>query len=43
MPVVNTAMGMAALGGEILLTAAIVGLLTPLAEEITKLFMKRTA
>lgn len=40
-PVVNQAMGMAALNGGLLLLIALVGLIPPLAEEITKLFLKR--
>jgi Ca2+-transporting ATPase len=40
-PVVNEAVGMAALGLNLTLIAALVGLLPPLAEEVTKLFLKR--
>ena len=42
-PVINEAVGMAAVNLWILLVIAPVGLLAPLAEEITKLFLKRRA
>lgn len=42
-PVINTAMGMAALNFSLLALVAVVGLLPPVAEEITKLFLKRIA
>lgn len=41
-PFVNTTMGMAALEVGMLLVIAAVGLIPPLAEEATKLFLKRT-
>lgn len=41
-PVINSAMGMAALDLSLLALIAVVGLLPPVAEEITKLFLQRT-
>jgi Ca2+-transporting ATPase len=41
-PVVNDAMGMAALGIELLLVTAAVGVIAPVAEEATKLFLKQS-